>query len=178
MTKVQYYVASSVDGFIATVDDRLDWLLQFGFDDFGAMYDAFLADVGSLVMGSTTYEWLLREVGDDWPYASLPCFVATNRALAPHPAGDIDFVQGDIAAIHQRAAAAADARNVWVVGGGDVAAQFANEGLLDDLILTIMPVVLGEGRPLLPLSRPTGKLSVRDVRSFASGAMTATYSLR
>ena len=149
-----YFTASSVDGFIADPDDSLAWLLSRDVDTRGPMgYDAFLDRVGALVMGSTTYTWLLEhelqgEPPRPWPYA-LPTWVFSTRDL-PRVEGDLRFVQGPVAPVHVEAVAAAGGRDVWVVGGGDLAGQFADGGLLDELWVQYAPVALGAGAPLLP----------------------------
>lgn len=162
MTKIQYYVASTLDGFIADEHDDLSWLLQFGMDDFSDGYDRFFADVGALVLGATTYEWVLRE-GGGWPYGSLPTWVLTHRELEVADGADIRFASGPVGPIADAAVAAAGDRNVWVVGGGPVAAQFLEAGRLDELLITYMPVALGKGRPLLPLSTVTPPLKLTGV---------------
>jgi dihydrofolate reductase len=111
-------------------------------------YDAFIAEVGALAMGSTTYEWLLDHV-ETWPY-ELPCWVFTHRELRVVPGAEVEFVSGDVAPVHAELAAAAGDRNIWIVGGGDLAGQFTAAGLLDEVLVTIAPVTLGAGAPLLP----------------------------
>jgi dihydrofolate reductase len=162
VTKIQYYVASTLDGFIADEHDDLSWLLQFGMADFSESYDRFFAEVGAIVLGATTYEWVLRE-GGGWPYGSLPTWVFTHRALDVPDGADIRFVSGPVAPVADAAVEAAGDRNVWVVGGGPVAAQFLEAGRLDELLVTYMPVALGRGRPLLPVgavTRPMRLVSV------------------
>jgi dihydrofolate reductase len=107
-------------------------------------------------MGSTTYEWILdHEFADKdpaewrWPY-DIPCWVFTHRQLAVVPDARIEFTSGDVEAVHEEMRAAAGDRNVWIVGGGDLAGQFAEAGLLDEVIVWIAPVTLGGGAPLLP----------------------------
>lgn len=155
MPKTQYYAAASLDGFIATQDHSLDWLMQFGSLD-GTSYDSFIRDVGALAMGASTYAWLLRELvkpgterAQPWPYTQ-PAWVFTSRKLPVVEGADIRFVQGDVGPVHQDMLAAANGRNVWIVGGGELAGQFLDRGLLDELIVQIMPVTLGSGQPLLP----------------------------
>jgi dihydrofolate reductase len=156
----QYYTATSIDGFIADPDHSLDWLLQFG-DGGGEAYDRFIADVGAIAMGSTTYEWILRH--HPWPYAQ-PCWVFTTRSLPAVEGADIRFVGGDVAAVHASMAEAARGQNIWIVGGGDLAGQFHDRGLLDEVLLAIAPVALGAGAQLLPrvIARPS--LRLVDVR--------------
>jgi dihydrofolate reductase len=150
----QYFTASSVDGFIADPDHSLSWLLSRDVDADGPMsYSAFLRDVGALVMGSSTYRWMLEHVvGKDppqpWPY-EIPCWVLTHRDV-PRVAGDIRVTHGPVSQIHPQMVQAAAGRNVWVVGGGDLAGQFADAGLLDELWVQYAPVALGSGAPLLP----------------------------
>ena len=149
-----YFTASSVDGFIADPDHSLSWLLSRDVDRRGPMgYDPFFDSVGALVMGATTYRWILEhDVGEDsgarWPY-DLPCWVFSNHEL-PHVDGDIRFVSGPVAPLHQEMVTAAGDRNLWVVGGGDLAGQFADAGLLDEVWVQYAPVTLGSGAPLLP----------------------------
>ena len=173
---IQYYVASSLDGFIADSDDRIDWLLRFGTSDFDEGYQRFLAGVGAIVMGSRTYEFLLSEGMSEWPY-SVPTVVLTRRDLPLAVAGaDIRFLSGDIGAVAAELGALSGDRAVWVVGGGDVAAQFAAAGLLSTVIVTMMPVVLGSGVRLLPV---VDQLELELVSSvpLPQGAIELTYAV-
>ena len=148
MTTV-YYTASSVDGFIADADNSLSWLLSRDVDGSGPMgYDRFFAGVGALCMGATTYLWL-REHEQGWPF-TLPCWVFTHRDLALPEGADVRTTRADVAQVHAQMVAAAGGRDVWVVGGGELAAQFADRGLLDELWVQYAPVALGAGAPLLP----------------------------
>lgn len=153
--KTQYYTATSLDGFIATEDDSLEWLFPLG-DLNDSSYPAFIAEVGALAMGSSTYEWMLRnadkvaaEAGAAWPYTQ-PTWIFTSRTLPQIEGADIRFVQGDVRQVHAAMAAAAGGKNVWVVGGGDLAGQFHDAGLLDEVIVQLGSVTLGQGKPLFP----------------------------
>lgn len=148
-----YYTATTLDGFIADPDDSLDWLFVQDIDADGPMnHDAFMTGVGAMVMGATTYEWIRARIAvghETWPY-SVPTAVFTHRDLPAIPGADLQFVAGDVAAVHADLVAAAGGKDVWVVGGGDLAGQFADAGLLDGIVAAIAPVTLGAGRPLLP----------------------------
>ena len=149
--KTQFYGATSLDGFLATTDHDLGWLLQFGEVE-GSSYPAFIRDVGALAMGSHTYEWMLRHVidaGQPWPYAP-PAWVFSSRKLRPLPGVDVRFVNGDVRPVHAAMQQAAAGRNLWVMGGGPLVGQFYDAGLLDELIVQIAPVTLGAGQPMLP----------------------------
>src|SRR6187402_2197574 len=113
--KTQYFTATSLDGFIATEDDSLDWLFALG-DLNDTSYPAFIAQVGALAMGSATYEWMLRhsekvaeEVGSAWPYTQ-PAWVFTRRRLPTIGGADIRFVQGDVRPVHGEMSRAAGGR--------------------------------------------------------------------
>jgi dihydrofolate reductase len=153
----QYYTATTLDGFIADPDNSLEWLFIREREDDGPLnYGEFIAEVGAMAMGSTTYEWILDHefAGKDpterkWPY-EIPCWVFTHRQLPVIPDARIEFTSADVAVVHEQMLVAAGDRNVWIVGGGDLAGQFADEGLLDEVIVSIAPVTLGDGAPLLP----------------------------
>ena len=150
---VQYYTATSLDGFIADPDNSLSWLLQLGDgDDTG--YTEFIAGVGALAMGSTTYEWVVRELGladkpEAWPYEQ-PTWVFSTRDLPIVAGADLRLVSGAVAEIFPDQLAALEGKNLWVVGGGDLAGQYADAGLLDEVIVDVAPVTLAGGSPLLP----------------------------
>ncbi len=170
----QLYIAQSLDGYIADAEGGVGWLEERGKGgDFG--YSEFLAGVGAIAMGRTTYEWILAHMaktGEKWSYA-MPSWVFTHADLEPIEGGDVRFVQDDVAPIHAEMAAAADGKDIWVVGGGDLAAQFAEAGLLDQLVLSIAPVTLGKGRPLFPRPFDLKLTSLEQNRAFAC----ATYDV-
>jgi dihydrofolate reductase len=153
----QYYTATTLDGFIADPANSLDWLFSRRRDDDGLLsYGRFIAEVGAIAMGSTTYEWILdhefagRELSEwKWPY-DIPCWVFTHRQLQVVPGAHVVFRSGDVRPVHREMVDAAGGRNVWIVGGGDLVGQFADAGLLDEILVTIAPVTLGAGAPLLP----------------------------
>jgi dihydrofolate reductase len=145
----QYDTATTLDGFIADPWNSLEWLFTRAREEDGPLnYGDFIAEVGAIAMGSTTYEWLVDHA-EEWPYA-IPCWVFTHGGLRVVPGARIEFVSGDVARVHPKLVEAAGGRNVWVVGGGDLAGQFADAGLLDEVIVSIAPVTLGAGAPLLP----------------------------
>ena len=132
--KTQYYTAASLDGFIATEDDSLDWLFPLGdLNDTG--YPAFIEAVGALAMGSATYEWMLRhaatvaaQTGASWPYTQ-PAWVFSSRTLPQVARADIRFAQGNVRSVHAAMREAAGSKNIWIVGGGDLAGQFYDAAL-------------------------------------------------
>ena len=178
--KTQYYTATSLDGFIADPENGLDWLLQFDMTD---DYPDFIRDVGALAMGSTTYEWVLADLAksgtDDprpWPYEQ-PAWVFTSRSLPTVPGADIRFASGDVRPVHKQMSAAAAGRNVWLVGGGDLVGQFYDYGLLNELIITVAPVTLGGGAPLLPRAITKPPLRLVSARAFGDTFAQLRYEV-
>jgi len=171
-----YYTATTLDGFIADPGDSLAWLFGQESDPCGPLgYEAFIAGVGALVMGATTYEWVrahLDHSGEPWPY-SHPTWVMTRRQLPSAGGADVRMAEGDVARVHAELVVAAAGRDVWVVGGGDLAGQFADAGLLDEVIVSVAPVTLGQGRPLLPR-----RLQLRVIETARNGDFVASrYSV-
>ncbi|MCU7722459.1 dihydrofolate reductase family protein [Actinoplanes sp. KI2] len=167
MPKTQYYTATTIDGFIADEHNSLDWLFEAAADDESNPFAAFFAGVGAFAMGATTYQWVLDHEGlldhpEKWKawYGDVPAWVFTHRDLPVIPGAAVQFVQGDVGPVHAAMTTAAAGKNLWIVGGGALAADFADAGLLDELILGVAPVTLGAGAPLLPRRLPSSRLSL------------------
>jgi dihydrofolate reductase len=142
-----YYTASTLDGFIATTDHSLDWLLSrdvAGDADMG--YDTFAPRVGACAMGASTWQWLLDHDPEGW--TPKPTWVFTHREFAPSE--QVTYTTADVAQVHAQMVEKATGKDVWVVGGGDLAGQFHDAGLLDEVWVQYAPVTLGAGAPVLP----------------------------
>jgi dihydrofolate reductase len=182
VAKTQYYTAASVDGFIADQDNSLDWLFEVdeGTDN---PFGAFFAGVGAFAMGATTYEWVLKndnllEEPENWHemYGDVPCWVFTHRELPLVPEANIFMVSGDVGRVHEAMTVAAQGKNVWLVGGGDLVGEFADQGLLDEIILGLAPVTLGSGAPLLPRRLSSQQLALTGVSQMGQFAYL-TYAV-
>ena len=184
MSRVVYYAAMSLDGYIAESDDTLEWLMKFpGVEPGPAVtpveggYDEFYEGVGALVMGSVTYEFVL-EHGGSWAYAGKPTWVLTTRDLPVFEgADDLRFTSAAVTDLHDEMVAAAGDRKLWVVGGGNVASQFADAGLIDEVWVTVVPVVLGTGKPLFDRRLPDPAMRPTEVLPRASGMIELRYEL-
>jgi dihydrofolate reductase len=177
-----YYCATSLDGYIAESDDTIDWLIGYeglplGSEvepvagEFPATYEEFYEGVGAMVSGSVTYEWIL-EHGGEWPYDGKPYWVLTSREGLPVPEGrDVRFN----GSFEEMLASAGD-RKLWIVGGGGVASQFAEAGLLDEVWVTVVPVVLGAGKPLFDGRLPGGPMQLTGVLPRKSGMVELRYA--
>jgi len=172
MTRFVYATATTLDGYLADADSSLDWLFAVdGGDEAQAELSGFFDGVGVLVMGSTTYEWVLEHEDllaspEKWQgfYGDRPTYVFTSRTdRTPIPGADIRFVDGAVAEHLEAIRAAAASGDVWVMGGGDLAAQFAAVGHLDGIQLSVAPVLLGAGALLFTGELHSDRLELVDV---------------
>jgi dihydrofolate reductase len=180
--KTQYYTGSSLDGFIADADNSLDWLLQFG-EPPESSYPKFMSEVGAIAMGSTTYEWILEHdiyvdgQSKPWPYEQ-PTWVFTTRTLPGIEGADIRFVQGDVAIVHKEMSLAAQGKNIWLVGGGELVGQFYDAGLLNEIIVGVASVTLGSGAPLLPRKITSPPLKLISATTYGDAFAELRYEVR
>ncbi len=181
--KTQYYTASSIDGFITDKHESLDWLFQFGrIESLEKEFPRFMGQVGAAAMGASTYEWVIEtenmtEHPEKWPY-DIPTWVFSHRDLPRIDKADITFVTGDVVPVHSEMEKAAKGKNIWIIGGGDLAGQFHDEGLLDELIITVAPVMLGSGAPLLPRDISSKPLKLVDVQKHEDVFAVLTYRVQ
>lgn len=165
------FIAASVDGYIARPNGSVDWLgaVARPGEDYG--YHAFFDSIDALVMGRNTYETVAAR--DTWPYADTPVLVLTRRPAAPR--AGVTFVAGEPEELLAHLGAEG-VRRVYV-DGGDVIRQFLAAGLIDDLTLSLVPVVLGDGVSLFGPGGPERPLLLQDVRSWPSGLCQLHYSV-
>ena len=168
MSRTIYYTATTLDGFLATEDDDLQWLFDVPAEDGSTSkrFTDFLAGVGGIVMGSSTYLWILDhenvlekpEKWQEW-YGDKDCVVMSSRALPAVPG--VRFASGDVRPVH--ASLVASGKDVWAAGGGDLVGQLTDAGLVDELWISVAPVTLGAGKPLLPRVLTAKALSLTGV---------------
>lgn len=178
----QYYTATSLDGFIATLEDSLEWLFPLG-DISETGYPEFIRHVGALAMGSATYEWMLRHVvgpkarhPGPWPY-DQPAWVFTTRQLPIVSGANVRFARGDVRPVHEAMVREANGKNVWIVGGGELVGQFHDHGLLDEIIAQVGSVTLGSGKPLLPRSVTSPPLQLMSAQAMGTGFAELRYQV-
>ena len=164
---VRLYVATSLDGFVADNDHGLDWLFTDG--DYG--YKDFYGSIGGLVMGRKTYD-VIRGFAD-WPYADRPCWVFSRRPAVAHEG--VHFVAGRPADLVPQIAEEVDGP-IWLVGGGEITAEFMVADMVDELILSVHPIVLGDGIRLFHRGIPRLDLELVNSETWASGLVQLTYS--
>ena len=172
MTRFVYATATTLDGYLADPEHSLDWLFVVdGGQESLAQLDEFIAGVSVLVMGSSTYRWLLEhetlmENPEKWTeyYGNRPTYLFTSRTdlpLIPH--ADIRVVSRDVADHLAAITETAAGRDVWLMGGGDLVGQFDDAEALDEVRVSIAPVTLGAGAPLLPRPIDSTRLHLEEV---------------
>ena len=144
MTQIRGYIAASLDGFIADADHGVGWLDDFDGADFG--YERFIADIGCIVMGRKSFDFVDAYDGD-WPYPGKEVVLVTHREVANLPPQSSIWAGDDVRSLIDDLRQF-DGGDVWVVGGSDLLHQFRQAGGLDTLEIFTMPVLLGEGVPL------------------------------
>jgi dihydrofolate reductase len=183
MSRVVYNTATTLNGFLADDEHSLSWLFVVpGAEEAESAFSAFLKGVGALVMGSSTYEWLLGhehllEHPEKWYYADIVSFVFSSRPLPSIAGADIRFRTGDVAPLWDELEAAAAGREIWIVGGGDLVGQFADAGHLDEIRVSVAPVTLPSGKPLLPRRIESDRLTLESVAQAGQFA-ELVYSVR
>jgi dihydrofolate reductase len=167
MRRVRYFVASSLDGYIARTDGSIGWLFHDA--DYG--YSAFYSTVDTAVMGRTTYEFSLSFGEYAFPGVKVYVFSRTKAGTRDERA---EFVAGDVskfvAGMRTR-----PGRDIWLVGGAQLAREFLAADLIDEYIVSIHPVLLGSGIPLFPVNARETVLRFEGVRTFPSGLVQLRY---
>jgi dihydrofolate reductase len=172
--KTILYIASSLDGYIAGKDDDLSWLGPYEDVDYG--YEAFFSTIGAIIEGRRTYD---IEIKNGWEHAHpVPLFVLSKDIPVRKAArSDVVFTHDDIARVLAAARERAEPKDVWIEGGANVAQQFINRGLVDELMLTLVPVFLGEGIRLFDNVHVRASCSLLDVRRFDRGLVQLVYTV-
>ncbi len=168
---VVYYVACSLDGYIATTDGGVEWLAAFQGpgEDYG--FAEFNKSVEALLMGSHTYEFALTQPA--WPAPDTPSWVFTKRSLSiAHPSVTLtsDDPSAVVAELESRGL-----RRAWLMGGAALAGSFQSRRLISEYLISVMPVVLGEGIPLFTGTAHLHALELTGTKHYASGIVQLSY---
>ena len=167
MHSVVLYIATSLDGFIARSDGRVDWL--FTDEDYG--YSAFFETIDTLIMGRKTYEQVLSF--GEWPYSGKQTYVFTHRNLKTER-DDVVFVSGKPDSVLSQFKAKGFSR-IWLVGGAELTTSFLRAGLVDEYIISVHPVLLGDGIPLFSSSIPEEELVLVKSTQYPRGLLQVHY---
>ena len=172
MARIVYYVAASLDGFIADSSGGVDWLPDSDSSHYG--YAEFYAGVEALVMGRRTYDQVLSF--GDWPYSGKPAYVFTKSPRRDE-LPEVRFVEGSAVDFY-REIAERYSGTVWLVGGADLADHFRQSGLIDEYQVFVIPIVLGQGVPLFGGPGMLTLLELESARAHADGVVQLRYRPR
>jgi dihydrofolate reductase len=175
MSTVVLYIATSLDGYIARADGSFDWLSIVDSQETDYGYADFYGGIDAIAMGSRTYEQIVGGF-DEWPYSGKRVFVFTHRPLEPVAENvvfvsqsPVEFAKGlDSAGIHM----------LWMEGGGDLVASFMEHRLIDEYIVSVVPIVLGDGIPLFKGPLPEHRLELLESVDYPSGLVQLHYRNR
>ena len=174
MSVIKLYIATTLDGFIARENNSLDWLHELPVpenEDYG--YSKFLSGIDTVIMGRKTYDEILG-FGVDWPYANCKSYILTSevsyKATTPNTEVlhdlDLEFIEK---------VKTESKKNTWIVGGGQLISTFLNLDAIDEMILSIVPRILGKGIRLFPNGPKETKFELISSQSFESGLVNLTY---
>lgn len=162
------YIAESLDGYIATEDDSLNWLFKVeGEGDEG--YAEFMETIDTVVMGRRTYDWVMEMEKGEYPYEGLKSYIFSRSVKAGNSTGNIEFIDMDIPAFADKLKSA-PGKNIWVIGGSELLGGFMEAGLIDEFIISIAPVVIGRGIPLFQKSNLMTEYNLKDVKRYGEFA--------
>lgn len=168
-----YYVAASLDGYIARPDGSIDWLHDFPGSNDEHGYAAFYASIDGLLMGRATY--LQCRGFNTWPYPGKPTLVLTRANNLPPATAQVELLHCSPAEALEHLHGLGCER-IWLVGGGTLAGNCLAADLLDEMIVSIIPHLLGAGIPLFGIGLER-RLQLLEQRSFPSGIVQMRYQV-
>lgn len=171
--KILVYIATSADGYIARLDDSVDWLNTRNPGDYGM--GAFFKTIDTILWGHKTYEIGLEMEGGLGVYGSIKNYVFSRRPPKKH-APDVEFVNQPINEFAQRLRAS-PGKNIWMMGGGGIIASFLDAGEIDEFIIHVIPTFIGQGIPLIAPKHRLVPLKLLSVRDYADGVLRLHYAV-
>ncbi|MDM1396950.1 dihydrofolate reductase [Myroides odoratimimus] len=173
MRQVVLYISSSLDGFIAKAGDDLSFLdaVQREGEDYG--YAAFVETIDTVLIGKRTYDWVVSQ-GHGFHHADKETYVMTRQNLPTE--GNVTFYNGDLKELISKLKSQ-EGKDIFCDGGALLVNRLLKDGLIDKIVISLIPVLLGGGTRLFDIGIPESKLQLEDTRSFESGLVQLCYSL-
>lgn len=172
MKKIRLYIAASIDGYIARNDGDLDWLTEFPNPekaDYG--YKEFFESVGTVIMGGQSYRNILN-TDYVWPYKDKTAYVVTHNPMGAKE--NVHFITEDVIEKISKLRKE-NGKDIWLVGGGKLITMLLNEDMVDEMIITIIPVIIGSGIPLFPNKPKESQWELQDCMSYKNGVVQTKY---
>ena len=158
--KLFLYIATSLDGYIATEDDSLEWLFKTeGKGDNG--YSEFYNTVDTILIGRRTYDWIIEKEKGNFPYKNKECYIFSRSKSGKNE--NVEFINQDVVEFTNKIKRL-DGGNIWLVGGGNLLHSFIKERLVDEFIITIAPTLIGHGIPLFKKNDFELELKLKNIR--------------
>lgn len=172
--KLFLYIAMSLDGFIARKDGNLDWLnqVQTAGEDYG--YNAFIEQIDTIIMGRKTYEKVLTMV-DVFPHEDKQCYIWTKELR--NPKGNVVFYNGSLPEL-VKTLKAKEGKHIFCDGGAEVIHELLNSKLIDEMIISVIPILLGDGIRLFKGELQENILQLNECKSFSSGLVQLHYKIK
>lgn len=174
MKKIKLYIAASLDGYIAQLDGDMDWLLEFPItpnENYG--YDDFYETVDTVIMGGRTYRDILC-MDFVWPYKNKKVYIISRSQLMKKD--DIEFITDNVIEEISRLQEV-EGKDIWLVGGSEIIAMLLNKEMVEEIIITYIPITLGNGIRLFSDSARESKWILKDTKSYPNSVSQVTYSL-
>ncbi|CAG9607530.1 dihydrofolate reductase family protein [Pseudoneobacillus rhizosphaerae] len=160
--KVVLYVATSLDGYIATKEESLEWLFKIESEG-DAGYSQFYETVDTILMGRRTYDWIMAMEKGKFPYENKECYVFSNTLNGKTE--NVEFVNEEVVSFTTKLKSEAG-KDIWIVGGGELLHLFLLNKLVDEYVITIAPTLIGKGIPLFKEADYELELELIDVKRF------------
>ena len=172
--KIIVYIATSADGYIARLDGGVDWLNRpRPRGNYGMA--AFFASMDTILWGRKTYDQSLTMGGPNLFGLKVKNYVFTHQPPGS-PASGVEFVNEPVAPFAKRLRAQ-PGKHIWMMGGGGLIASFLDEGQIDEFSISVIPVFIGEGIPLIQPARRSVPLRLLSTRKFADGVVQLNYKV-
>ena len=172
MGKVILYAATSLDGYIADKDGGVNWLEAFNEEGLDYGYGAFYASLETLIMGGKTYRQIIGFGA--WPYPGVRTYVVTSQEVHPAEGEDVRAYQDDLTELVAKLKESSP-KDIWLVGGGELNATFFEKDLIDLYMISVMPVMLGDGIPLVKGVDKLTALELIDSEVYPNGVVQLGY---
>ena len=172
--EIIYYVACSLDNYIATLDGGVDWLSPFEKDNEDYGYSEFYQSIDAILMGRKTYQKVLES--GKWPYIEKPCWVFSNKLQSVTTPNTV--VTSDDPLQLVKNLSGEDKKRLWLVGGAQLAAAFRDQGLITQYIISIIPVLIGRGIPMMQASERHEKLELKYIKRFDNGLIQLFFKVK
>jgi dihydrofolate reductase len=175
MPRIKLYIAASLDGFIARENGSIDWLTEYENNpktDYG--YSEFYVSIGTVLMGRKTYEQVLGF--GDWPYKEKKSYVFTRQKESLSSENNIEFVSGNIGEFVRQLKENTE-EDIWLVGGSQLIKIFLEENLVQDLIIFVVPIIIGRGIPLFDRIGKEIRLKTGRVKRYENGLVRIEYEI-